>query len=126
MRGAASEAVWIETGLALSDRFATTESRAGKVRDLLEGDRVSTFAKIKSVCDFYDQPFCQSVQQVARVDNRRLHQIQQWSDQVRESRNVLHWGATPSVPNTCEKVAILLMDAVSELRDLAAIRAACG
>jgi hypothetical protein len=50
---------------------------------------------------------------------------QQWSDQVREARNVLHWGASPTLPNTYEKTAVLLMDAVSELTALHDVRNAC-
>jgi hypothetical protein len=124
MLGAASEAVWIETGLALSARYATEEPRADKLRALLENARTSTFAKIKAVCDFYDQPLCDPVRTAAAVDNTRLHDIRRWSDEVRESRNVLHWGSAPMFPNTYEKVAILLLGAVSRLRDLAAVRRA--
>jgi hypothetical protein len=121
MLGAASEGAWIEMGEQLADKFRAQPDGA-KLAAALRDVQVSTKAKIDRVCHFYERPQCRVLHTASGVDSRRLRAIQQWSDQVRESRNVLHWGAVPSVPNTYEKVAILLMDAVSELVALHAVR----
>jgi hypothetical protein len=47
-----------------------------------------------------------------------------WADAVRESRNSVHYGVNPCLPNTYEKVAALLIGAVPHLRLLDAIRRA--
>jgi hypothetical protein len=47
-----------------------------------------------------------------------------WADAVRESRNSVHYGAEPSMPNTYEKIATLLIGGVPHLRLLYKIRAA--
>jgi len=41
-----------------------------------------------------------------------------WADAVRDSRNSVHYGATPAMPNSYEKVAALLISAVPYLRIL--------
>jgi hypothetical protein len=125
MLGAASEGAWFEAGTALAKRFPS-ESLAGKLLHTMQDVRASTREKIERVTHLYDQPYCRPIHQESGVDNRRLTEIQRWSDQIRESRNVLHWGSRPSVPNSYEKVAILLMDAVAELNDLNRVRATCS
>jgi len=125
MLGAASEAVWIATGTALARHFGQHD-KARKLHASLEDRDVSTASKIAKVCNFFELPICDDLRAAAMVNRNRLRSIQQWSDQVRESRNVLHWGAKPTVPNTYEKVAILLMDAVSEFTDLRALAKAAG
>jgi hypothetical protein len=124
MLGAASEGAWIEMGNHLSRRFSS-ESAASRLASKLNGVTDSVKTKIDQICHLYELPFCKAIQQTSGIDGRRLRQIQQWSDQIRESRNVLHWGAQPTVPNTYEKVGILLMDAVSELNDLRQVKENC-
>jgi hypothetical protein len=109
--------VWIETGRALGHRFSN-HSRGRTLNDELDNRRRSLQHKVAQVCVFYELEFSEDLQRACKVSGDRLREIQRWTDQVRESRNVLHWGAVPSVPNTYEKTAILLMDAVSELSDL--------
>jgi len=117
MLGAASEAAWIQLGHALTKR-SPDSAVASKLLNDLDRPQVSTKNKMERVCNLYDLPAFKPLYGTSRIDNTRLRRIQQWSDQFREARNVLHWGATPSVPNSYEKVAVLLMDAVSEIRDL--------
>jgi hypothetical protein len=119
MLGAAAEAMWIETGRGLASVF--TDDKARSLESQLDDRSLSTAAKVERVCLFYEGPLCRNIRGAAGVAPKRLRSVQHWTDQVRESRNVLHWGATPSVPTTYEKVAVLLMDAVSELKDLKTI-----
>ena len=39
-----------------------------------------------------------------------------WADAVRESRNSVHYGVKPEMPNTYEKLAALLIGSVPHLR----------
>ena len=41
-----------------------------------------------------------------------------WADQVRDSRNVLHYQSQPAMANTYEKVAALLIGAVPYMRTI--------
>ena len=52
-----------------------------------------------------------------------LNNVIVWADAVRESRNSVHYGAEPSMPNTYEKIAALFISSVSHLRLLYRIRA---
>jgi hypothetical protein len=58
------------------------------------------------------------------IDPRRLEGTALWSDQVRESRNVVHFENQPPMPNSYEQVAALLMGAVTNIRTLHAATAA--
>ena len=53
-----------------------------------------------------------------------LNNVIVWADAVRESRNSVHYGAEPSMPNTYEKIAALLIGCVPHLRLLYRIRSA--
>jgi len=125
MVGAASEAAWVETGLALAGRFRGT-SVFDKLASTLRTSDESTRRKIARICDAYELPMCHAIRERSEVTTPRVRQVQRWSDHVREARNVLHWGAAPTIPNTYEKTAVLLMDAVSELTVLHAVRDACA
>jgi hypothetical protein len=122
MLGAASEGAWIEMARALADRHPS-EPQCSRLRALLDNPRASIRNKVAKTCELYDQEALFAATYVkAGVDNRQLHQVAEWSDVVREARNVLHWDTNPSVPNTYEKVAVLLMSAVSHLSALHAVR----
>jgi hypothetical protein len=124
MLGSASEGAWLEMGQRLA-ASAPGDPLAAKLAADLANRRTSTWGRIDSACRFYERPAGKPLHVKTGVTPARLRQTQQWSDQIRESRNVLHWGVSPSVPNTYEKVAILLMDAVSELDALHRVRNAC-
>ena len=63
------------------------------------------------------------VRDASAVKAADLDLVSVWSDQIREVRNVLHWAAAvPSVPNTCDKVAVLLMAASANLALLNKVR----
>ena len=126
MLGAASEGAWVELGLALGKRFYNQSQHAAKLVAQMKDSQSSTKTKIDKVCHAYELPEYKELHEATGVNGRRLRSIQQWSDQIRESRNVLHWGATPTIPNTYEKVAILLMDATSELDALHVVTLAAG
>ena len=75
--------------------------------------------KIDDVISLYEhQDLFQSVAQRSGVKLQELRAIAIWSDVVRDSRNTIHFGVEPSVANTYEKVAALLIGAVPNLRVL--------
>lgn len=41
-----------------------------------------------------------------------------WSEVLREARNAIHFGVKPVIPNTYEKVAVLLLAAAGNLAKL--------
>jgi len=126
MLGAASEGAWVETANALA-RCHPSDPRASRLIGLLNDSQTSVRSKIGKTCELYDQStLYESTYAASGVDNRRLHQVAEWSDVVREARNVLHWGTTSIVPNTYEKVAILLMAATSELSALHEVKKAAA
>ena len=51
-----------------------------------------------------------------------LRQVEHWSDTLRDSRNTIHFGVAAATPNTYEKVAVLLLASVLNLRALYAIK----
>jgi hypothetical protein len=124
MLGAASEGAWIEMGMALAKHFPG-DSEAGRLLQTLDDSYASTRAKVTKTCAYYERPACKPLHTASMIQPTRLREIERWSDHVRESRNVLHWTATPTVPNSYEKVAVLLMSAVSTLADLHQIRQEC-
>lgn len=121
MLGAASEGSWMEMGKALT-KYAAKESSATKLNATLDDPNASTRFKIAKICELYDKPTCAALYLGCGIKNTRLREVQRWSDQVREARNVLHWGSTPTIPDNYEKTAILLMSAVAELAALHSVR----
>jgi hypothetical protein len=125
MLGAASEGAWLEAGEALGRRLSSSSQEATKLVAAIHDPHSSIKSLMHKICALYDQPDCKPVVTAAGVPRARLREAQDWSERVRESRNVLHWHATVDVPNTYEKAAILLIGAVSHLSTLQQIRAVC-
>jgi len=87
---------------------------------------VSAKQKIQRVLTIYNSAAAQTVRQKSGVSVPDLEQAAMWSHKIREARNALHWTAgAPSIPNSYEKVAVLLMAAGPNLKILNRIRMAC-
>ena len=126
MLGRASEGAWIELGLKLC---ATTPSSAAiainKIRERLEDPFVGIGKKIIETKQLYQRAdIFDNLHKACGVKPQDLNNVAVWADAVRESRNSVHYGAEPSMPNTYEKIAALLIGAVPHLRMLYRIRAA--
>lgn len=129
MLAKASEGAWIELGLSLlkfaSEGTGLRPETVDKMRDELSSPFVSIAQKIQTVTQLYDrQDVFESVKKRSGVSNRHLRNATVWSDVVRDSRNVVHYGADPATANTYEKVAALLLGAAPHLQMVYRIRRA--
>lgn len=118
MLGKAAEGAWVELGLALVGAIPVQcQSMVDKAKEELASPYTSIAKKILTVLSLYDrQDIFRPVRDRSGVDHRRLREAALWADVVRDSRNVVHYGVEPSVSNTYDKIAMLLLGAVSHLQ----------
>lgn len=126
MLGKASEGAWLELGEALLKAVPSTDqSKVEKQRKSLESPAIGIGKKIEDVIVLYErQDIFQSVAELSSVKLQELRTTAVWSDAVRDSRNTIHFGVEPSMTNTYEKVAALLIGAVPHFRILYRIKGA--
>lgn len=118
MLGKASEGSWLELGEALLKVVPPAEDgKYARQRGALEDPMMGTFRKIEAVLAIYDhQELFSPVAKASGVRLQELRSVAVWSDAVRDSRNTIHFGVAPAVPNTYEKLAALLIGAVPNVR----------
>jgi len=118
MLGRASEGAWLELGLGLVSMVPSHSSlNPDKIRDNLESPFIGIGKKIKDVIELYEHKEVFGViQKRSKVKIQDLKNVVIWADSVRESRNSIHYGVESAMPNTYEKVAALLIAAVSHFR----------
>jgi hypothetical protein len=123
MLGRASEAAWIETGLALASAIPAGSPIDGiKMRDQLQDPFIGIGKKVKLALEMYSrQDIFGDIGKASGVKLQDLRNCVVWADCVRESRNSIHYGAEPAMSNSYEKVATLLIGAVPHIRLLAAL-----
>ncbi|MBI5968769.1 MAG: hypothetical protein HY882_13070 [Deltaproteobacteria bacterium] len=126
MLGRASEGAWIELGLALcAIAPSSAPINITKTKEKLEDPFVGIGKKILETARLYQRTdLFGDLHKTCGVKPQDLDNVTVWADAVRESRNSVHYGAEPSMPNTYEKIAALLIGAVPHLRLLYRIRAA--
>jgi hypothetical protein len=125
MLARAVEGAWTELGIALLDALPEGEqANVEKARRDLGNPQHALSRRVQDVCKQYArQQFFQPLWKTTRLTADDLRDTAAlWTDQVRDSRNVLHHEYKPATANTLEKVGILLMAAVPRLRDLYKIR----
>ena len=118
MLGKASEEAWIYVGVALYE--ALTGDQTTKI-EALTSPQTGIYKALRTVAKLYEHPALEDVRRDSGVKSLRLKNLNDalmWSDVVRDSRNVVHAGNSPSTPNTYEKVAALLLGAVPRMREL--------
>ena len=113
MLGKASEEAWIDVGVALYK--ALPEDQTKKIEALTDPN-TSIYKGLRTVLKLYEHSELKQVRRESGV--RNLNDALIWSDTVRDSRNVVHAGNSPSTPNTYEKVAAILLGAVPRMREL--------
>lgn len=118
MLGKASEGAWLELGAALVALIpASEQSRYAKPCAMLEDSMAGPYRKVEAVLAIFDhQDRFGDVARASGVKPKDLRPAAVWSDAVRDSRNTIHFGVAPAVPNTYEKVAALLLGAVPNVR----------
>ena len=123
--GKVSEGAWIELGEVLVDKFPPLSSSSiANHRSALESPHTGPMQKIKAVKEILLRQEYLHVRDSVGFNSGGFEQAVQWSDLVRGSRNAIHFGATPTVPNTYESVAVLLLAAQQHLGLLYRIRSA--
>ena len=119
MLGKASEEAWIDVGVALYE--ALSGAQTTKI-EALTSPQTSIYKALRTVAKVYEEHSAlEDVRRDSGVKSRglkNLNDVLMWSDVVRDSRNVVHAGNSPSTPNTYEKVAALLLGAVPRMREL--------
>lgn len=126
MLGRAMETAWVELGLELA-RVAQPESgvNAEKLKKQMEDPFVGIAKKIQAVTQAYsNRDTFRAISDASGVTLQDLRNCVIWSDCVRESRNSLHYGAQPSMSNSYEKVAALLIGAVPHIRTVVRVTSA--
>jgi hypothetical protein len=129
MLAKASEGAWTELGLSLLevdvDNPNLKREKRDKIQQTLTSPDASMVKKIRTVLELYDrQDVFSEVRKRSGFDNRALTEVSLWANIVRDSRNAVHYGASPSTTNTYEKVAALLLGASHNLRLMYSIRKA--
>jgi hypothetical protein len=124
MLGRASEGAWIELGLALCTiKQSKSQINSKKIKERLEDPFVGVGKKIFETAQLYQRTdVFENLHKESGVKPQDLNNVVIWADAVRESRNSVHYGAEPSMPNTYEKIAVLLIGSVPHLRLLYKIR----
>ena len=118
MLGKASEAAWMELGASL---LSATKSQARDIltiKEILESTRYGVSQKIEAVIKLCEHGDLSAIIEGSGVRTYDLRDAALWSDAVRDSRNTIHFGNSPSVPNTYEKVAALILGAVPAFRKI--------
>ncbi len=80
---------------------------------------MGTFRKIEAILTVFDrQDIFGPVATLSGIKPKELRTVSVWSDSVRDSRNTIHFGVSPAMPNTYEKVAALLIGTVPNVKIL--------
>ena len=118
MLAKATEGAWVELGLALTKTIPDSQhERVKKYSESVMSEYSSIAKKIKTVLELYEkQDLFGDLSKQTNVKLEDLRNAAIWADCVRESRNVVHYGAKPSMPNNFEKIATLLLGAPSHFK----------
>lgn len=128
MLGKASEAAWIEFGVALAKLISPTPKHdPKKIADELLSPMLGIGKKIADVLKLCEHPALpQALREHGDFNIKDLRNSALWADTVRDSRNSLHYGATPAMSNCYEKVGTLLIAAVPHIRLLCVLKNTCS
>ena len=112
MLGKAMEGAWIEFGCSIVNAALEGDDKEKeRIIQKLQDDFVSIPAKIRQVSDLYkNKDLCNHIIKEAEILPSAIDSIIVWSDVLREARNAIHFGAKPTIPNSYEKVSVLLID----------------
>jgi len=125
MLGKAAEGVWTLFAVALA-AAAPADPAAAKLGRDLESGTIHFATLLRRTADLYSRQDLYGA--IARASDASLDAVRsarEWTEVVRDSRNVVHFTVATPVPNTYEKAAALFLGAVPNLRVLlAATRAA--
>ena len=111
MLGKAMEGAWIEVGCSIAKASLLEDEKKGRIIQKLQDDSESVPAKIKQVLDLYkNKDLSRGIIKAAEILPSSIESIVVWSNVLREARNAIHFGVKPTIPNSYEKVSVLLID----------------
>jgi hypothetical protein len=118
MLGKASEGAWIELGESLLQALDEEDTHHFEnQRNVLNNSSAGTPQKIEAVTRiFARQDFLGWISETTGIRPKELGPVVQWSNVVRDARNTVHFGVAASTSNDYEKVAVLFLSAVSNLK----------
>lgn len=114
--GKAVEGAWIELGLALFEYQDKEEEKKKKDIDYIKGMESISRKMNKIVKSYSDKTLFASLHHVSEINHVMLEGTYNWSELIRESRNAIHFGVEPEIPNTYDKVSILLLSAHKHIK----------
>jgi hypothetical protein len=119
----ALEGAWTIMGAALADYGERVQDpHAQPLLKKLASPFTSLKDRIERVSEYYRKPVCDPIEIQSGIARSAINQALIWSEEVRDSRNVLHLGQAPSVPITYERVAVLLMATIGHFRAMYAVK----
>ncbi len=126
MLGKVMEGAWIELGVALAAKLPNSgEPKPDDFKELMQSDNTSIARKIDEVRKLYERrEILGPIYKTSAIRPAELQSAVIWSDVVRESRNAIHFGASPTIANSYEKVAVLFLDGAQCLAKIYAIKEA--
>lgn len=127
MLGKASEGTWLLLGESLLQAITQNDTQqVKKQKDILENPIYGIGKKIDAIMAIYErQDLLGRLVEISGVSVQELRIAANWSDTIRDSRNTIHFGVEPSIPNTYEKVAALLLGVVPNLRVIYRVISSC-
>lgn len=123
MLGKAMEGAWIEVGCSIAKASLLDDEKRGRIIQKLQDDSESVPAKIKQVLDLYkNKDLCRDIIKAAEILPSSIESIVVWSNVLREARNAIHFGVKPTIPNSYEKVSVLLIDGANNFSSMYRIK----
>jgi len=116
MLAKAVEGAWtlLAAGLAAA---APKDAGAAKLGKDAETAAIHFATLVKRTTDLYArQDLFSAIAKASSVSLDEIREAREWTEVVRDSRNVLHFAVATPVPNTYEKAAALYLGAVPNLR----------
>jgi len=117
--GKAMEGAWVEVGIALIHSVPDS-ARFDKAKfEESITDAISIMKKIDKVLQLYkNKDLVGHVVNECGIRASELENIAIWSKVLQDARNAIHYGVKPTIPNTYEKVAVLLLASADSLSKL--------
>lgn len=121
MLAKAAEGLWTIAAAMLANSFPN-EPAAFRLGKDIAGTRLHFAQLLSLTTDLYSRKdITQNVMSDSGVTITELRRVREWTEVVRDSRNLLHFPAETEQPNTYEKTAALFLGAPAAFRALHAI-----
>lgn len=124
MLGAAVEGAWTELATVIVAAFDTRRKPVGRLKETVDNPREGIGKLLKALNTLSEGGTLADVLDGAGVSLEEVRQAIEWTDILRDARNVIHWSHEPHMANDHEKVSLLMLNAAPHLRTIWRIRGA--